>query len=116
MTVERGELFIYCTATLGPIIYLSNREIQDGSTFPGKLGLLILVIVMVAVCAIVFSLYRANVIHNQSLAFHLSWMAYVVALLLYYWTILYDGIRTTGAQAAFRRDTADFVGDFNERH
>lgn len=115
-TFERGELFIYCTATLGPIIYISNREIRDSPTFPGRFSLLVAVIVIVVVCTTTFSLYRANVVLNEPLAFRISLYAYGISLFLYYLTILYDLLRLTGASAVFRTDTADFVGDFNERH
>ena len=115
-TVERGELFIYCTATLGPIIYISNKERRDSPNFPGKLSLLVAVIVIVAVCTTAFSLYRANVILNESLAFQISLYAYGISLFLYYLTILYDVLRSTGGLAVFRTDTADFVRDFNEGH
>ena len=115
-TFKRGELFIYCTATLGPIIYISNKERRDSPNFPGRLSLLVAVIVIVAVCTTSFSLYRANVILNEPLAFQISLYAYGISLFLYYLTILYDVLRSTGAPAVFRRDTVDFVSDFKERH
>ena len=115
-TFERGELFIYCTATLGPIIYISNREMHYRPTFPGRFSLLVAVVVIVVVCSTAFSLYRANVVSNDPLALRISLYAYGVSLFLYYLTILYDVLRSTGASAVFRSDTADFVSDFKERH
>ena len=115
-TFERGELFIFCTATLGPIIYISNRDMRDGSTFPTKFSFLIAVFAIVILCAIAFSLYRADMVLNEILAFRLSVYAYAFSLCLYYLTILYDALRVTGASAVFRKDTADFLNEFGERH
>ena len=115
-TFERGELFIYCTATLGPILYISNREIRNSPTFPGKLSLSVTLIVIVVVCTTAFSLYRANVVLNEALAFRISLYAYGISLSLYYLTILYDALRSAGGSSVFRSDTADFVSDFNKRH
>lgn len=114
-TFERGELLIYCTAILGPIIYMSNRDLRDASTFPGKLSMSLVTFVAVFVCALVFALYRADVIANEALAFWLSVWAYGISLGLYYLTILYDTLRTTAGQA-LRREAADFVTAFNKRH
>ena len=103
-TFERGELFIYCTATLAPIIYIATKEMRDSPTFPVRLSLLVVVIVIVVVCTAAFSLYRADVVLNERLALQISLYAYGMSLLLYYLTLLYDALRSTGAPAVLSPD------------
>ena len=112
-TLNSGELFLFCTATLGPIVYLVNKE-RGGGTFPGRLSHMVFVMAICVVCAVMFSLQRADVWLNPDLLLTWSVGLYSLTLVLHYLTIVYDLISLPSAPVVFKEQETDFVNKLKD--
>lgn len=92
-TIHNGELFMYSTAVLAPIVYMALNEKKSSQSFPYKLSHMTLVMVITVICAVLFGLGRANQIIDNDLSFKFSIWLYGISVMLLFIATTYNNSR-----------------------
>ena len=115
-TVQSGELFMYSTAMVAPIIYMALKPERGGRNFPGQMSHIFGIIIVALISVAFFSVERAGVVADRQITFQISVGLYLTSLVLLYMATVYRNYRLTGAADASREQTLEFVEEFNRRH
>lgn len=115
-TVQRGELFMYSTAMVAPIVYVALKPEKGMPIFPGQMSHVVFIIIVGIISAAFFAIQRTGVWIDIKFTFSLSVFLYFLSLLLLYLTTVYRNYRLTGALDVTRGQTDEFVDEFNRRH
>jgi amino acid transporter len=110
-----GELFVYCTATLGPVIFLVHKDPKGRGKFPGQMSHTVLAFVICAACSCMFGLLRAKVGLNPSRWFVVSMLLYSLTMVLYYLAIVYDVMLSVDPPNTLKAEEDAFAKKLEER-
>jgi len=113
-TFKQGELFIFATSMLGPIIYMAFEDPANARAFPSRLEHAVLVFLLIAVCAAMFGLQKSGASINIAFIFGLSIICAVAAIGLRYLAAVYHRMRTRDPSEEMRRQEETFVNEFEE--
>lgn len=115
-TVQSGELFMYSTAMVAPIVYMALKPERGARNFPGQMSHILVIIIIALISVAFFSVERAGVVADTKITFQISVVLYAISLALLYLATVYKNYRLTGAADASREQTLEFVDEFNRRH
>lgn len=107
--LQNGELFIYATTLLAPVIYLALKERDEGRIFPSKIAHIIIVIIVTFLSSMTFTLQRTNSYINTEFAFDASVYIYIIALLITYVAIVFNNNLYPNAAKKWKTDEQDYV-------
>lgn len=86
-SVKNGELFIFSTSILAPVMFLTWLDLK-GRSIPSKLSLGTAALLTMLLCTGLFSALKANPSVNESFVLYLSgWLASIAILLTYIGTV-----------------------------
>lgn len=112
---RQGQLFIYASATLGPVFYIIIREWKDGKLFPSRYSLLLLVIIVLIISFAFYGVQTANVWVDPEISFPLSIGLFLTSILLLYIVKVYDNARMPDLSARTREEEEAFTTGLRER-
>ncbi len=115
LTINNGELFMFSTAMVAPILYMAVKTEKGMPTFPGQLSHISLIVIVGLACSGLFAAARVGK-PDPVLILNISILLYSVSLLLLYLAMVYKNNRFMGALSIDRKQTKDFVDEFNEKH
>lgn len=115
-TVRGGELFMYSTAMVAPIVYLALKPEKGVPIFPGQMSHVVFITIVAIVSSAFFAIQRTGVWIDTNITFPLSVGLYILSLILLYLATVYKNYQLTGAPDEARGQTAEFVEEFNLRH
>lgn len=115
-TVRGGELFMYSTAMVAPIVYMALKPERGMPNFPGQMGHIAFIVIIALISTAFFAVQRAGVWMDEQFVFPLSVVLYVFSLFLLYLAMVYRNYRLTAAPDVVREQTEEFVEEFNRRH
>jgi hypothetical protein len=91
--VKAGEVFIYVSSVMGPVILVMDNYNEGGVRFPEYLTFQITLGLLLLCSVGTFALYRAHVIHDQHFVDCSAVILYALSLLLWYCALLYEQVR-----------------------
>ena len=93
-TFRNGELLVFTISLLAPTLFLVLHD-PDGakSHFPHKLPLSTIVMLVIVVCATLFSLQKAGTVKDPDVVFQISVVFTVLGLFLRYLAMVYHRLR-----------------------
>lgn len=107
-SVSNGELFIFSTSILAPIMFLTWLDLKGTRTIPAKLSLGTVALLTMLLCTGLFSALKANPDVNEDFILYLSsWLA-LIALIITYIGTVYHKYRQ-GSPELLKDDEKDFV-------
>ena len=115
-TVRGGELFMYSTAMVAPIVYIALKPEKGIPIFPGQISHVVFITIVAIISAAFFAIQRTGVWIDTNITFPLSFVLYILSLILLNLATVYKNYRLTGAPDEAREQTAEFVEEFNLRH
>lgn len=115
-TVKSGELFMYSTAMVAPILYMALKPEKGARTFPGQMSHVVGMAIIALISGAFFGIERAGVVTDAKFTLTISVILYFVSLILLYLAMVYRNYRLTGAPDAGREQEKIFVQEFNRRH
>ena len=112
--ISNGELFLFATATLGPIVYIAYGDIEGGNKFPTKLshGIFVIIIVIFSACS--FGLERANLDMNEGFTFPASIILFVCSWLLLSLATVYKRQSYPSPSGEFKKVEREFSEELND--
>ena len=113
-TIGSGELFIYSTAFLGPVLWMAMSDPPGADQFPSKLSHGLLVIIICAVAAVAFGLRSSPMALDMTFLFRLSIVTVSVAVGLLYLATVYHERRMPYLPTEFREQEKEFTGDYRK--
>lgn len=113
-TIESGELLIYATALLAPIVWMATTDPPGAKSFPSKLSHIMLVCCVLVVAAVVFGLQRTGQQIRTDVAFEISVWSFIGSIALLYLATVYHNGRIPNPPAEFRKDESSFVNEYKE--
>jgi hypothetical protein len=113
-TFRQGELFIFATSMLGPIIYMAFADPANARAFPSRLEHAVLVFLLIAICAAMFGLHKGGAQTNLPFLFGLSIACGFAAIGLRYLASVYHKMRTRDPSEEMRDREHAFVDQFAE--
>ena len=107
-SVKNGELFIFSTSILAPIMFLTWLDLKGTRTIPAKLSLGTVALLTMLLCTGLFSALKANPSVNENFILYLSgWLAFVAIIITYIGTV-YHKYRQ-GSPELLKDDEKNFV-------
>lgn len=88
--IINGELYIYCMSVVAPIFYLALNYKVKNEDFPGRMGHVILVVLLMFVVVVIFVAQRTGGIIQPSYLFYTSIVLYVISLVMLYSAQVYN--------------------------
>lgn len=113
-TFSQGELFIFATSMLGPIVYMAFEDPANARAFPSRLEHAVLVFLLIAICATMFGQQKAGASTNIDFLFSLSIFCAGLAIVLRYLSAVYHRMRTRDPSKEMKRLEENFVEAFAE--
>src|ERR1700690_855172 len=114
-SVANGELFMYCTALLTPMLWVAFVDLPGARAFPGKISQMVLIGVVNGLAAIFFGLISAGRPLNPTFTFQTSAYMFGSSVLLLYVGTVYHVSRVAEATTEFKRQEGDFTKEVGER-
>ncbi|MGM3274333.1 hypothetical protein [Ralstonia sp. 24A2] len=113
-TIQNGELLVYTISTLTPITYLTLFEDPKGR-FPHRLGMGTIAIIVIIICACLFSLQKGTVLTKPDYLFYASVIFAPFAVCLRFVAILYSKTKLpVPTENDFIKDKNDFFAEFEQ--
>jgi hypothetical protein len=106
-TVANGELFMFCTALLAPILWVALVDLPRVQTFPNKASHMVLLAVTGLLAAALFALTSSKQL-NPVFAIRASTYMFLFSVGLLYLGIAYHVSRVAKAATEFRRQEREF--------
>jgi len=119
--VQSGEFCLYATATLGPLYYFIFKDYKAAPKFPSGRSFMIIASLILLLSGGLFAAQRSEDMFggqrflDHHFIFTVSWVNYVVAVIVVYLAHVYRNFLESGAATRTSRDTQDFVNDFLTR-
>lgn len=120
-TVQNGELFIFATALLGPILAIASEDPRGARSFPSRTWHMLGLVILGVICSAFYALSRmasvpnANLVLNHDYLFTASWILAACSAGLRYLAILYNRYRLRSDDVTKVRERA-FTENFARRH
>jgi hypothetical protein len=120
-TVHGGELFIFATALLGPILAIAAEDPKGARSFPSRTWHMFGLSVLGVICAACYALVKTslmpgtNLILNKEALFTASVLLAAIAAALRYLAIVYNKYRLRPEEVTKAREQA-FSDTFARRH
>ena len=112
---KQGQLFIYASATLGPVFYIIIREWRDEKNIPSSLWLQLLSILVLIVSIAFYGIQTAGVWVDQDVSFPLSIGLFSGAVILLYIVKVYDNARIPNLRDLTRNEEEEFTKSLRQR-
>lgn len=107
--INTGELFLYSSALLAPVFYMSLYDKPGAYAFPSKLSHIVVVVLLILLSAVVFGLQRANISLNAATVFTMSKWFYLIAIVILYLALVYHNARLPSPSDAMKNSEEDFM-------
>ena len=114
-SVGNGELFIYTTALMAPILWMALYEPPGFGGFPTKRTHTVLVSLISVFAAVAFGLQKAGQHLNPTLAFQVSLILFCSSIFLLFLATVYQHRRLPDPTNEFRNQEIDFEREYR-RH
>ena len=119
--VSRGELFLYSSAMLAPIIVFVSRDYDATVVLPSKLSFIVAIILILCVSVVVFSVDRAGMARwvqdeqgDKPLLLWVSFGLYVFTVGLNYLALVYRSVLDTISATDFREADSKYAEALGE--
>ena len=114
-TFRNGELLVYTISTLAPTLYLVLHDPDGARRFPHKLPLSTIVMLIIVVCAALFSLLKANTVKDSGSVFSISVALTILGLCFRYLAMVYHRIRMPEMnELELRANQDNFLGEMKK--
>lgn len=111
--IHNGELFLYCTSLVAPIIYMATTNKQGDLEFPTKRSHIAIVFILMIFSSITFGLQRAGIIlSNKEFMFKTSVIFFAVSVLLLYLAITYKNKMIPKGPDDMKQQERDFAREY----
>jgi hypothetical protein len=107
-TVSKGQLCMYCTSFLAPLLWVALVDPKGARIFPSRLSHMFLVVIVDIMAAGLFAYTVTNKVFNEKFTFQISIYMVSVSILLRYLGMVYHASRMPNAPAEFRKQQEDF--------
>jgi len=107
--LHTGEVFIYATAILAPVAFMMYKYNRDEKRFDDHLSFFFVLIVTIGLSAVMFGLQRTGVVKNPSLLDVSGLVLYLLALVVWFLSLIYDNVRLNYNKA--KKDEEDKLFD-----
>lgn len=87
--ISNGELYLYCTSLVAPIIYIATADKQGDSEFPTKRSHITIIFILIGVSSLAFGLQKAGAVLNIETFFSISMFCFIFSIILLYLAIAY---------------------------
>jgi hypothetical protein len=88
--ITNGELLLYTTSLLSPILYIVLRKRKDNKTFPDKLTHIIFYFFVVFAASLIFGLKRANVKLDPLSINWIQNICFIIGIGLFYFVLVFN--------------------------
>lgn len=113
-TINDGQLFMYCTALLAPVVWMALVDPPGARVFPSKIAHIVLVVVIDLIASVFFALIVAAKALIQPFTFRFSIELFAVSLVLLYLGTVYHSSRLPDAAGEFKKEEKDFSEVYEE--
>jgi hypothetical protein len=119
--VRQGDLFIYTTGMLGPLIYIVQKTRAQAPRFPHGAAFLVLSLVIMLLSAIGYALIRANLVStarqpmNETFVIEFSMSVFVASALMFFLCLAYRNKVESGGLEEMKEEE-DALTRALERH
>jgi len=114
-SLKNGELIIYSTSLLAPVIYMALKERGAVRIFPSRLSSIIAVIILLLITTSIFSIQRGGYYYHSTTVFKFSSLIFIISILILYIAMVYNNSRLPDAGEEFQNQEKDFANQFNLR-
>ncbi|WP_201494830.1 hypothetical protein [Rubrivivax sp. A210] len=122
LTIKEGQLFIFATALLGPILVFASEDPPNARPFPARTWIILTLVLLGIVCSGCYAFMRgAGAINpatpirlNDSFLASAAVACAVVAAAFRYLAILYNKYRMRPEEV--KASEEDFIDQFRRRH
>ncbi len=113
--ISNGELFLFATAGLGPIVFIAFGDVEGGNKFPTKISHTIFIIIVLIFSTCSFGLERSNSEINKEFIFSASLTLFAVSWVLLGLATVYKRQSIPPVSEEFKNQEKTFSEDLN-RH
>ena len=113
--ISNGELFLYASSLLAPVLYIALKERGEGRVFPAKLAHIIVLFLTVALTSAVFTAQRTADSINKEFLYNVSIYVYVIAIVMMYIAIVLNNNLLPNPADRMKSDENDYVKALKER-
>lgn len=113
-TIDNGQLFMYCTALLAPVVWMALVDPPGARVFPSKLAHIVLVVVIDLISSVFFALIIAAKALVQPFTFRFSVELFAISMFLLYLGTVYHTSRLPDAAEEFKKQEKDFSDEYRE--
>lgn len=112
--VANGELFMYSTSLLAPVLWMALSDPKGARVFPSKTMHIVLIVIIDMIASVSFGLITSHSQTNQQLMSRLSAYLFAISVILLYLGTVYHISRLPDVSGELRRQELDFADRFNE--
>lgn len=112
--LKNGELFLYCTSVLASVVFLASLDRAAGR-FPRRKWFFVASVVCIVLSITFFTFRRVEFAFDPVVAFTISCVVYVIALLMYYWLTAKKNADYPGYQEVMSEEATEFSKRLSDR-
>lgn len=109
LLVSNGELYLYATSLLAPVIYIALKEREEGKKFPSNITHMLIVILIAVLSTIAFTTVKAGTNINHHFLIRSSVVAYITSVLLLYLAMVFNNNLLPDPIGRMKRDERDYT-------
>jgi hypothetical protein len=120
LTIRDGQLFIFATALLGPILIFATEDPPNARPFPARTWIILTLVLLAIVCSGSYALMRGinlrgtNVSLNQTFLANAAIACGLIAATFRYVAIVYNKYRMRPEEV--KASEENFINQFKQRH
>ena len=112
---RNGELFIYASSTLAPILYIAIEDKPGKSKFPSRNSHVAIYVVIIAISAAIFGLRRANFeLTDNDFVLSISRIFFATSIILVYIAMVYRNHRLATTADDVQKYEKQFTKDYSK--
>ena len=90
-----GEIIIYAITALAPVAYVMYKYNRDKIKFPDFWAFSLLLIIIIGAGSFSFAMHKVGDIRNAVIINMVAFVLYLIALVIWYISLVYDDVRGT---------------------
>jgi len=120
LTIKEGQLFIFSTALLGPILIFATDNSNQARPFPAQTWIILALVLLASICSASYALMKglnipgSNIPLNRSLFANTAIVCAIISALFRYMAIVYNKYRMRPEEVKASQE--DFLEKFKRRH
>lgn len=111
-SLNGGEIFIYCSAMLAPVMCMIYKYSLKNAVAPNALKFFIYPLITLVISGVIFGSYKAKTIQNHILVELLSWLLFFISLIQFYGATVMQKVEFDYSKVA-NQDSNDLLRKFN---